>query len=79
MKPRTSVCWNEQFLLQRLHKEKELCVLMNKMDSHMVDQLRSLALIHTMPSLDLIADRMKTLAELSVRVSLIPPNKIVDK
>lgn len=54
-------------------------MLMNKMDSHMVDQLRSLALIHTMPSLDLIADRMKTLAELSVRVSLIPPNKIVDK
>ena len=37
---------------------------MNTLDDIMVQQLRALALAHNMPSLDLIADRMKTLAEL---------------
>jgi hypothetical protein len=38
--------------------------MMNTLDDIMVQQLRELALAHNMPSLDLIADRMKKLADL---------------
>ena len=45
---------------------------MNKMDNAMVEQLRSLAIIHNLPSIDSIADRMQQLAELHDRIQLIP-------
>ena len=37
---------------------------MNTLDDIMIQQLRSLAIAHNMPSLELIADRMKQLADL---------------
>jgi len=37
---------------------------MNTLDDIMVQQLRALAIEHNMPSLELIADRMKQLADL---------------
>ena len=46
---------------------------MNKMDKAMVTQLRLLSEEHNLPSIDLIADRMQQLAELDLRLSLIPP------